>query len=162
MAVLLGVHAIAVPVHAELFFQLDAGNAELSDSRFDGAAATRVAGGYRFGSFSVMASAYGFNEFVLNSNPNAKFELDGDSVAALWTMAAGPIKLDLGGGLFDWKSKTTLYGYMLGQESGTSRMLEASARTSLGSLGVYLNARLVEDVSDEDLTLLSAGIQLSF
>ncbi|HEX7026273.1 MAG TPA: hypothetical protein VF268_03465, partial [Gammaproteobacteria bacterium] len=91
LAVLFGLHMIAVPAQAGIFFQLDAGTAELGDSRFDGAAATRVAGGYRFGSFSVIASAYGFNEFALNSNPNAEFELDGNSVEAFWTVEAGPI-----------------------------------------------------------------------
>lgn len=154
---------VASAVYADVILGLDTGNAKLSDSRYGSATTARLTGGYRFGPISVVASTYEFEEFVLNNNRNAELELDGTSVEAFWTVEAGPLNVNLGGGLFDWESKTKLDGRTFGRDSGTSGMLEAGTRVTFGSLvGIYLNARWIEDLSGEDLTTLSGGVQFSF
>lgn len=161
---LLGANTLIVPAaYAGGFLRLDTGIARLGDSRFDSTTVNRLTGGYGFGPVSVVVSAYQFDNFTLDGNPDAELELNGASVEAFWTAETGPLAVNLGGGVFDWDSKTTLYGRTFGRDSGTSGMLEAGVGLSFGSLArVYLNARLIEGLSDEDMTTLSGGVQFTF
>jgi hypothetical protein len=160
-ALLLAAGLLAAPAaYADFILNFDTGRSELSHSAYDRATTTRLTGGYRLGPLSLTASAYEFNQFSLDGNRDAHYELDGASVQAGWRLGAGPVNIDLGGGLFDWDSKTRLDGRTFGRDSGTSAMLEAGVSTTFASVvGIYLNARRVEDLSGEDLTTLSGGVQ---
>lgn len=104
------------PSYAGIVLGLGTGSSELSGSRYDSAYSTRLTAGYGSGSVGVRVSSYDFQEFSLTGNSEASFELSGTSVEAFWTVKAGLVNVDLGGGLFDWEGKTKLDGRVFGRE----------------------------------------------